>query len=95
MPEAIAQQHMSSKLHMSTGMDWLDLRRLTQYAAVSERTLRNWIHLPVDPLPAVQVKGKILVRRTEFDTWLERHPVSTVDLGCIVSEVVEAVTGGS
>jgi hypothetical protein len=91
----MAQQHMSSELHKSTEMDWLDLRRLTQYAAVSERTLRSWIHSPVDPLLAVQVRGKILVRRTEFDRWLERHRVRTVDLGCIVSEVVEAVTGGS
>jgi hypothetical protein len=91
----MAQQHMNSELHKSTEMDWLDLRRLTQYAAVSERTLRIWIHSPVDPLPAVQVRGKILVRRTEFDRWLERHRVRTVDLGCIVGEVVEAVTGGS
>lgn len=91
----MAQQHMNSELHKSTEMDWLDLRRLTQYAAVSERTLRIWIHSPVDPLPAVQVRGKILVRRTEFDRWLERHRVRTVDLGRIVGEVVEAVTGGS
>ena len=86
---------MNRELHKSTEMDWLDLRRLTHYAAVSGRTLRIWIHSPVDPLPAVQVRGKILVRRTEFDRWLEQHRVRTVDLGCIVSEVVEGVTGGS
>ena len=90
----MAQQHMSSELHKSTEMDWLDLRRLTQYAAVSERTLRIWIHSPVDPLPAVRVGTKILIRRSEFDTWLERHPVKQVDLGGIVDELVEAVTDG-
>ena len=43
--------------------EWLGLRQLTEYAAVSERTIRAWIHAPVDPLPAVQVDRKILVRR--------------------------------
>ena len=90
----MAQQHMSSELHKSTEMDWLDLRRLTQYAAVSERTLRNWIHSPVDPLPAVQVRGKILVRRTDFDRWLEQRAVKPIDINGIVGEIVEAVTDG-
>ena len=86
---------MSNELEKPNEIEWMDLKHLTGYATVSERTLRGWIHSPVDPLPAVQVRGKILVRRTEFDRWLERHRVRTVDLGCIVSEVVEAVTGGS
>lgn len=86
---------------MSTGTEnsassdrWLDLRRLTEYAAVSNRTLRAWIHSAVDPVPAVRVGGKILVRRSEFDTWMERHRIKQVDLGCIVEEIVEAVTDG-
>lgn len=66
----------------NTGMEWLDLKALTHYAAVSERTLRSWIHNPVDPLPSVQVGSKILVRRREFDAYLERHkvqPAASVD----------------
>lgn len=75
-------------------MEWLDLRRLQEYAAVSERTLRAWIHSPVEPLPAVRVGAKILVRKSDFDRWLEQHPVRPIDLGCIVEELVEAVTDG-
>lgn len=56
-------------------MEWLDLRRLRSYAPDSDRTLRSWIHSPVDPLPAVRVKGKILVRKSVFDGWLERHTI--------------------
>ena len=81
--------------HNSAGLEWLDLRRLRDYAAVSNRTLRAWIHSPVDPLPAVRVSTKILVRRSEFDAWMQLHRIKQVDLGCIVSEVVEAVTNGS
>jgi len=57
------------------GLEWLGLRGLTQCAAVSERTLRAWIHSPGDPLPAVRVRGKILVNRRASDAWLRAHPV--------------------
>jgi len=75
-------------------LEWLDLQRLTGYVAVSNRTLRAWIHSPVDPLPAVRVGTKILVRRSEFDAWMERHRIKQVDFGRMVEEIVEAVGGG-
>ena len=68
--------------------EWLDLKALQRYACVSERTLRDWIHRPANALPAVQVGGKILVRRTEFDRWLEGHRLKIVDVGCIVEDIV-------
>lgn len=71
--------------------EWLDLRSLQGYACVSERTLRDWIHRAVAPLPAVRVGCKILVRRGEFDRWLEAHRVKHVDVGCIVDELVAGV----
>jgi len=72
-------------------------KRLTVSVAVSERTVRVWIHSPVDPLPAVQVRGKILVRKSDFDRWLERHqvkPLGSLDLDGIVEEIVEEVRDG-
>jgi excisionase family DNA binding protein len=71
--------------------EWLGLRQLTQYANVSERTVRAWIHSPVDSLPAVRVRGKILVRRSEFDLWLANHRVKvleSVDLNDIVKGIL-------
>lgn len=59
--------------------EWLDLRGLTVYAAVSERTVREWLHRSLNPLPAVRVGTKILVRRSAFDTWLEKHPLIPAD----------------
>ncbi len=75
--------------------EWLSLRGLGEHAQVSERTLRGWIHSPVDPLPAVRIGGKILVRRREFDTWLERHkitPLESLQVDGIVREVLQGVT---
>ena len=58
--------------------EWLDLKALQEYACLSNRTLREWIHRCVDPLPAVRVGCKILVRRSEFDRWLEAHQVKPI-----------------
>ena len=69
------------------------MRSLQQYACVSERTLREWIHRASDPLPAVRIGSKLLVRRSVFDCWLEAHQVKHVDVGCIVDELVARVRG--
>jgi hypothetical protein len=80
-----------------TRVEWLDLRALTEYACVCERTIRGWIHSPTNPLPAVQVGRKILVSRRILDTWLERHAVrllEEINIDVIVREVVEGVRRG-
>lgn len=79
------------------GTEWLGLRQVTQYADVSERTVRAWIHASVDALPAVRVGGKLLVRRSELDAWLGRHrvtPLKAIDLDGIVRSAVRAVANG-
>jgi hypothetical protein len=71
--------------------EWMDLKAVQSYACVSERTVRSWINRAQNPLPAVQVeKGKILVKRSQFDRWLEAHayrPTESIDVGRIVDEV--------
>lgn len=76
-------------------MEWLDLRGLTRYAAVSERTLRAWIHDPINPLPAFQVNGKILVKKHDFDNFIQQHPIrSHESVDRIVDEILADVTAG-
>ena len=80
------------------GPEWLGLRQVTQYADVSERTVRGWIHASVDALPAVRVGGKVLVKRSELDAWLGRHRVralDTIDLDAIVRGALQGLTHGS
>jgi excisionase family DNA binding protein len=72
------KQAVSNSLS-AVGREWLDLRALTMYAAVSERTIREWLHRSLNPLPAVRVGTKILVRRSTFDAWLEKHPLIPAD----------------
>jgi len=80
---------VTANLEKTPTREWLDLRGLTFYASVSERTLREWIHRPSNPLPAVRVGNKLLVSRTAFDKWLATHAVEssqTVDV--IVNDVL-------
>jgi hypothetical protein len=73
--------------------EWMDLRAIQEYACVSDRTLGDWIHRPIDPLPAVQVAGgKLRVRRATFDRWLEAHPykpVDSIDVDQLTNDIIE------
>jgi len=57
----------------ASACEWFDLARLTAYADVSRRTVLSWIGDAPDDLPACKVKGKILIRRADFDSFVEKH----------------------
>lgn len=89
------RQSSESRSHPSR--EWLSLRELTEYADISERTIRSWIYSPTDPLPAAKVCGKVLVRKSDFDLYLERHkvrPLNAIDLNAIVAGVLKGVADG-
>lgn len=69
----------------------MDLKALSHYACVSERTLRDWIRSAVDPLPASQRGGKLYVSRRAFDQWMDRHAVA--DSAALVKKLVDEVVG--
>lgn len=76
----------------SNTAEWLDIKAVTEYASISDRTIRTWIHSSANPLPAVQVGGKVLVRRRDLDAWLESHRImSSNEVGNIVEELVSGV----
>ncbi len=50
---------------------FLDLRALAEYSHLSIRTLARHLGDPEHPLPHYKVRGKILVRRSEFETWIQ------------------------
>jgi excisionase family DNA binding protein len=85
------QQHSSPCVSRGTvETEWLDLRALTQYASVSVRTVREWVHRPTNPLPASQVGNKLLISRTAFDEWLTAHMVQPPQgVTAIVNDVMQ------
>jgi hypothetical protein len=85
---------------------WLSLEDLSEYSDLSVRTLRAYLRDPSRPLPHYRMKephvtvtkagkrqtitGKILVRRSEFDAWMQQFRY-TPDLDRIVDEVVAEI----
>lgn len=65
---------------------YLSLRGLASYSSLSVRTLRGYLSDPLRPLPCYKIGGKIVVRISEFDTWLAAHRETTpaVDVRAIV-----------
>jgi excisionase family DNA binding protein len=70
---------------------YFDLRGLSAYSSLAVPTLRDYIR--AGHLPCFKVKGKILVKRSEFDQWLERrHRYSkTDDLKRLANEALSSL----
>ena len=64
---------------------YFDLEGLSTYSALKVPTLREYIK--ERKLPAFKVKGKLLIRKSEFDSWLEKFRVKD-KIEDIVNEVM-------
>ena len=64
-----------------------DLRGLSAYSSLSVSSLR--VHIRSNGLPAYQVHGKILVRKSEFDQWLSKFRLNkSQDLNRLADEII-------
>jgi len=70
---------------------YLDLRALSEYSSLSVRTLRSYVSDPSDPLRSFSIKRKILVRKSDFDSWVRKHRLSPKRVETIVEEVLADV----
>jgi len=54
---------------------YLSLRALADYSNLSVRTLRKFIERnpPSQALPCYRLNGKVVVRRSEFDRYMEQY----------------------
>ena len=50
---------------------WLTIQELMEYVPLSEKTLRK-IMKELHPV-RINGRGKIMIRKSEFDAWLEQH----------------------
>ena len=75
---------------MNTTIDdrYLDIKALSAYSSLSISTIRNYIADDDDPLPSFCIKRKILIKKSEFDRWMERHRTDTKKIDRIVDEVL-------
>jgi hypothetical protein len=73
---------------------YLSLRALASYSDCSVRWLRTQLGDPRHPLPCFRLPGgKILVRRSAWDRWLDRyHQLGRADVAAVVAAVLPGVT---
>lgn len=72
---------------MKSSLDkYLDLKGLSEYSSLGVSTLREYIRC--ERLPHFKVRGKILVRISEFDEWME---LSRVDEESHLAVLVDSV----
>jgi len=68
----------------------LDLRGLSEYSSLGVPTLRDYLRS--GGLPHFRLKGKILVRVSEFDGWLESFRVDAKQkLDGLVNDVMNSL----
>jgi excisionase family DNA binding protein len=67
----MASTHKGSAAMIGADLEpgYLSIVSLARYSGLSVRKLRDYLHDPVRPLPSYRVGGKVLVRRSDFDTW--------------------------
>jgi len=71
---------------------YFDLPGLSVYSSIGVSTLRNHIRRG---LPSFKVGGKILVRKSEFDQWIEQFRLhKNQDISRIVDEAISRVKSG-
>jgi len=69
---------------------YFDLRGLSAYSAMAVSTLRNFISN--GNLPAYKVFGKILIKRSEFDAWINTFRINKKqDLSNMVNDILSSI----
>ena len=70
---------------------YFDLKNLSAYSCLGVPTLRDYLRS--GGLPHFKLKGKILVKKSEFDLWLESFRIKTdQEFNDIIDSVVESLS---
>lgn len=71
---------------------YIKLSEVVERLGLSARTIRSFVHDPVDPLPAYRVGGKLLFRWMEVESWIERRRVEPGDVNEIANHLIERMS---
>ena len=74
---------------------YLPLDELATYAGLSVRTLRDYLHDRRHPLPHYFIGGKIVVRRSAYDQWVERFRIEDTPREDAIDALIDARMRGA
>lgn len=75
-----------------SGDAYLPVKALAAYSGLSVRTLRSYLSHAGYPLPCYRVGGKVLVRRSDYDSWVARfRSVAPSSIDALVSDAMRGL----
>ena len=81
LPDAIVEPAITLK------DQYFDLKGLSVYSALGIGTLRD--HIREGALPCFKVKGKILIKRSEFDKWMDSYQIhKKKDIQAVITDAL-------
>jgi hypothetical protein len=73
---------------------FLSMSALAKATNLSTKTLRGHLSDPIHPLPHYRPGSKVIVRWSEFLSWVQRYKVcAEVDINTMVQELVDDLQG--
>ena len=90
---------LAERVIIQTSLDpWLDLAGLSQYSSMSRRTLSRRLNSKENPIPHRKSGGKVYVKASWFDRWLEDEHRRAVErpreeIRAMVNTLTDAVNG--
>jgi hypothetical protein len=69
---------------------YLDLRGLALYSSLAVPTLRDYLR-GLNPIPHYKLRGKVLVKQSEFDRWMEGFRADASKLEQVVADVLKSL----
>ena len=70
---------------------YLSLKALARYSGLSVRRLRDYLTDRSHPLPSYRIGGKILIRRSDFDTWAAQFRRDPMAIDAVVDEIIQGL----
>jgi predicted DNA-binding transcriptional regulator AlpA len=71
---------------------YLDLKTLSAYSSLSVSTIRDYLSDSLNPIPSYCIRRKILIKKSEFDRWMEQHKGDSKRINNMVEEIVNEFT---
>ncbi len=91
-PRVLAGDDVAKYLRTVVSTDaYLSLKALSTYAGLSVRRLRDCLHDRQCPLPCYRIGGKILIRKSDFDTWALHFRQDTDSITAVVDEIMQGL----
>ena len=79
------------KSHRNFDDRYLDVKSLSTYSGISVRTLRDYLGDCEQQIPHFRMKRKVLVRKSEFDGWMENFRDTGQGFDALVEELLSDV----